>query len=150
MYDGAMKHLMFLAAVALSAFGQAVPTVFVLPMPSGFDQYLAVHLTGSSNYRVVTDPAQATLILADRIGERLEQTLKDIAAPPPARDDTTAENFTSPRMAPLSQSRGTLFLVDRASHQVLWSTFHEPKTSQPKALNEAARRIVESMAAARK
>jgi hypothetical protein len=161
MYDGAMKQLLSLvtalAALALSAFAQSAPaTVFVLPMPGGLDQFLAVHLGSSGAYRVVTDPAQATLILTDHIGENLEQILKEMAAPPPAKDALPAkdnlkdaDNFTRPRMQPLTHNRGTLFLVDRASHQVLWSAFEEQKLSDPKSLNSAAKRIVERLSARR-
>ena len=142
-----MKLFLSLAALALGAFAQSAPaTVFVLPMPGGLDQYLAVHLSGSSAYRVVTDPTQATLILTDRVGDNLEQLLKDMAAPPAAKDTPKdADTFTRPRMQPLTHTRGTLFLVDRASHQVLWSTFEEQKMSDPKSLNNSAKRIVERM-----
>lgn len=155
MYDGGMKHLLrsltAIAVLALPVLAQSAPaTVFVLPMPGGLDQFLAVHLSESAAFRVVTDPTQATLILTDRIGENFEQALKDMAAPPASKDNVTADTFTRPSMQRLTSNRGTLFLVDRASHQVLWSTFEEPKTSEPKALNRSAQRIVERLAAARK
>jgi len=149
-----MKLILATAALALSALAQSAPTtVFVLPMPGSLDQFLAVHLSGSGTYRVVTDPQQATLVLTDRIGDNLEQALKEMAAVPlskSGKEDTSADTFTRPRMQPLTHSRGTLFLVDRASHQVLWSTFEEQKTSDPKTLDRAAKKIVERMAAARK
>ena len=142
-----MKLILSLAALALSAFAQsASPTIFVLPMPGGLDQFLAVHLSGSGAYRVVTDPTQATLILSDRVGDNLEVLLKEMAAPPASKDATKDDNFTRPRMQPLTHTRGTLFLIDRASHQVLWSTFEEQKMSDPKSLNSAAKRIVDRMA----
>jgi len=141
MYDEAMKLFLATALLALSALAQSAPTtVFVLPMPGSLDQFLAVHLTGSGTYRVVTDPAQATLILTDRIGDHLEQTLKQLAAPP--KDDVDADTFARPHMQPLTHSRGTLFLVDRVSHQVLWSTFEEQRLTDSRSLNTAAKRIV--------
>lgn len=143
-----MKHLLIAAALAFASFGQAdtdTAKIYILPMPGGFDQYLAVHLAESGKYRVVSDPAQATLLLTDRIGESFEQALKDLAEAPAAGSDTAADTFSRPRMQPLSRNRGTLFLVDRSSHQVLWSTFEEPKTTEPKELNKTARRIVERM-----
>jgi len=144
-----MKLLLATVALALSALAQSAPaTVFVLPMPGSLDQFLAVHLSGSSTYRVVTDPQQATLILTDRIGDNLEQILKEMAAvglSKSAKEDTSADTFTRPRMQPLTHSRGTLFLVDRVSRQVLWSTFEEQKTSDPKALDRTAKKIVERM-----
>jgi len=157
MYDGPMKQFFFvvtaLAAVAIGLAGQtAQQMIFVLPMPGGLDQFLAVHLAESEAFRVVTDPTKATVILTDRIGENLEEQLKIMAAPAStaaAKEAATEDTFTRPRMQPLTHTRGTLFLVDRASHQVLWSTFQEPKTSEPKALNRAAREIVERMIAAR-
>ena len=119
-------------------------------MPGGFDQYLAVHLASSSGFRVVTDPAQATLVLTDRIGEDLEQTLKDMGASPAETDKLSADSFARPNMRPLSRNRGTLFLVERASRQVLWSAFQEPKTSEPKELNRSAEKMVERLIASRK
>ncbi len=141
-----MKYFLLAGALSLAVFGQAdTATIYILPMPGGFDQYLAVHLTASGKYRVVSDPAQATLLLTDRIGENFEQALKDMAEAPAASSSATTDSFSRPRMQPLSRNRGTLFLVDRASHQVLWSTFEEPKTTDPKELNKTARRIVDRM-----
>lgn len=154
MYDGAMKQFILaaaaLAALAFGALAQSAPsTVFVMPMPAGLDQYLAVQISGSRAYRVVTEPGQATLVLTNHIGEDLEHSLKDLAArtaPAPAAKDATADDtFTNPRMQAITRSRGTLFLVDRASRQVVWSTFEDPESSEPKALNRAAQRIIQRM-----
>ena len=137
------------AALAVCALAQSAPaSVFIMPMPGGFDQYLAVQISGTSQYRVVTDPAQATLILTDHVDENLGKALEDITAehaPPatPAKDGT--DTFTRPRMQAITDARGTLFLIDKASHQVLWSTFEEAKTAEAKAMNRAAQRIVQRM-----
>ena len=81
MYDGDMKWLTNIALGALTVlllpssthaevFG--VKTVYLLPMASGLDQYLALQLTSSGVLQVVTDPKKADAILTDGIGARLE------------------------------------------------------------------------------
>jgi hypothetical protein len=67
------------------------------------------------------------------------------AAAPVSAKDAAEDTFTRPRMQAITRTRGTLFLVDRASHYVIWSTFEDAESSEPKALNQAAQRIVQRM-----
>ena len=53
-------------------------------------------------------------------------------------------------MRPLSGSRGVVFLVDRTSRDVLWSTFERPKNTRPEELKHAAEKIVDRLAKAPK
>ncbi|MBV8847445.1 MAG: hypothetical protein JO307_31935 [Bryobacterales bacterium] len=48
-------------------------------------------------------------------------------------------------MAPLSRGKGSFFLVDRKTHNVLWSTFVERKGTDAPHLNRMAEKIVEQL-----
>jgi hypothetical protein len=55
-----------------------VQTIYVLPMSSGMDQYLASRLTRGHILQVVADPAKADAILTDHLGAAFEASLKDL------------------------------------------------------------------------
>jgi hypothetical protein len=150
-----MRH--FLLAVIFSASGwaqtplAAAKNVFLTPMPGGLEQYLALHLTQDSVLQVVTDASKADVVFTDRIGEDLKTTLAELEQKPAAAQSGKAGEveFARPNMRPLARTRGTVFLVDRKSGDVLWSTLEQPKSSQIPHLNAAAKRIVERLAKAR-
>jgi hypothetical protein len=125
-------------------------------MASGLDQYLALRLTSEGVLQVVTDPKKADAILTDGIGARLEQSLTELYGAPVDKDKDKAEKkddnaeFAHPPMQPLTRSRGIVFLVNRTSRDVLWSTFERPKNNQPEELKHAAEKIVERLAKAPK
>ena len=70
-----------------------VKTVYLLPMGSGLDQYLANWLTRIGRFEVVTDPAKADAIFTDRLGTAFEEKWKEMYPPPeppkpePAKDE---------------------------------------------------------------
>ena len=71
-----------------------VQTIYVLPMSSGMDQYLASRLTRGHILQVVTDPAKADAILTDHLGAAFEDSLKELypeLTPAPEKPDTKAE-----------------------------------------------------------
>ena len=43
------------------------------------------------------------------------------------------------------RGRGTIFLVDVKSRQVLWSAFEKPKNSSPHELDHTAERVVKQL-----
>jgi hypothetical protein len=139
---------------AANAQVSAVKTVYVLPMAGGLDQYLALRLTSTGVVQVVTDPKKADAILTDGIGARLEENLANLFPPPAkdkdAKDDKLGVEFAHPTMQPLAGSRGVIFLVDRNTRDVLWSTFEKPRNSQPDELNHVAAKIVDRFAKAHK
>jgi hypothetical protein len=49
-------------------------------------------------------------------------------------------------MKPMSRGRGVVFLVNRSSRDVVWSTFERPKSSQPEELDHVAAKIVGRLA----
>ena len=142
-----MKRLVFL--LALPAFGADLTAgrpVYLMPMSRGLDQYLANRLTGDRVLTVVTDPKLASMVFTDRIGEAFQMQLEILMPPekpeaPPEKDENSKDQ-EPPRLALPSDSvnklenpglnstfgrgKGTLFLVDLSSRQVIWSTFVAP------------------------
>ena len=155
-----MKYLLTATLTALVSISAAhaqvsgVKTVYVLPMAGGLDQYLALQLTSEGVLQVVTDPKKADAIFTDGIGARFEESINDLYGAPVEKDkdktDKAGAEFTHPAMRPLSGSRGVIFLVNRTTRDVLWSTFERPKSSQPGELKHAAAKIVDRLAKSQK
>lgn len=158
-----MGDMKWLSIVVLSALGALCPvshaevlgvkTVYVLPMSGGLDQYLALQLTSQGVLQVVTDPKKADAILTDGIGGRLEDSFADLYGAADDKDKGDKDKagtteFAHPAMRPLSTSRGIVFLVNRTSRDVLWSTFERPKNTRPDELKHAAQKIVSRLAKA--
>jgi hypothetical protein len=147
---GALGVLVSISGAHAEVFG--VKTVYVLPMAGGLDQYLALQLTSQGVLQVVTDPKNADAILTDGIGARLEDSLTQLYGAASADKDKSSkagsDTFAHPAMQPLSRSRGVIFLVSRTSRDVLWSTFEQPKNTQPGALKHTAQTIVNRLAKA--
>ncbi len=151
-----MRHFLFAMIFSAAAFAQTqlagARNVLLIPMPGGLEQYLALHLTQDSVLQVVTDSSKADVVFTDRIGEDLATTLTELDQKkgPTVQTGKAGEvEFARPNMRPLSKARGTVFLVDRKSGDVLWSTLELPKSSSVSDLDAAAKRIVERLAKAR-
>jgi len=148
-----MKQFILAAAaiaISMSATGAGlddVKTVYVLPMSNGLDQYLAAQLTSGSVLQVVTDPQKADAVLTDHVGQSFEQSLADLYnAKPPASDkdaektDDTGNTFTRSGMQG-QRSRGNVFLVNRKTHDVVWSFFEAPGDKTPNGMKRTAAKI---------
>jgi hypothetical protein len=133
-----------------------VKAVYLLPMMHGMDQYLANHLVKAGFYQVVTDPKRADAVFADRVGEAVENQLKELyPEPKPAakkkEEDTkdssevTGYAGAAPHTSSLSAGKGNIFLIDVKSRAVVWSTYARPKQITPQQLDQAAARVVESL-----
>ena len=141
-----------------------VQSVYILPMSAGLDQYIANQLTKQGLLQVVTDPQKADAILTDRIGETFERRLDELYPPPPKpepekkKDETAKEDkdqtdksptfdFGPPinRPSPFNRGKGTYFLVDRKSRNVVWSVYQRPRNSRPDELERTADRIVRKL-----
>ena len=170
-----MKFLpMLLCAMSLWAVDPAVrevKAVYLLPMTNGLDQYLASQLTRSGVVQVVTDPLKADAVLTDRVGEGFERKLADLYAPKPApkpeappeedknrkkkaeakplslADAKENESVLAARVGSNSwgRGRGNLFLVQRATGNVIWSTMARPKDSTPQNLGKLAGRLADQL-----
>jgi hypothetical protein len=89
-----MRLATLLVLVPVSIWAAADPAltqvkaVYLMPMGSGLDQYLANQLTEDRIFNVVTDPALADAVLTDRIGPAFEQALAELYPPPrPEKDE---------------------------------------------------------------
>jgi hypothetical protein len=57
-------------------------------------------------------------------------------------DETVNKADKAGSMGVSGRGRGTIFLVDVKSRQVLWSAFEKPKNSSPQELDRTAVRVV--------
>lgn len=133
-----------------------VHSVYILPMGSSMDQFLANRLTRLGKMQVVADPQHADAILTDRLGEPFEKKL-DALYPPPEEtadaddaDDEPGSGITLKDTEPMrrpsfGRGRGTIFLVDRKTRNVLWSTYERPRNSSANELNRTAERVVNNL-----
>jgi hypothetical protein len=137
-----MKRLVLFFIVAAACLAQPPRSVYVMPMAGGLDQYLASQITRDKVLQVVADPKLADAVLTDRLGEAFEQKLAQIHP----RDDD-GETTDSPHHSFQSTgAKGTVFLVDTKSRQVLWSDFEKPPTKRSIAnLSKQAARIVKRL-----
>lgn len=142
------------AALAQPAAGQPslgqVQSVYLLPMSSGLDQYLANRLAAAGLFQVVTEPRQADAVFTDQIGAGFEKRLEQLY-PPPKPDKTASDpeaasqatgDAVAVRVSSFGRGRGNLFLVDRNSRRVVWSIYERPRTAMPDELDRSAQRVV--------
>jgi hypothetical protein len=152
----AMKRLLLLLSFSGAWLaGADLPkahAVYVMPMSQGMDQFLANRLAGEHVFQVVSDPKLADAVLTDRIGAALNSSLDEIApiAKPAAAEDKDAKKdpaamnkLDNPSLSStFGRGKGTFFLVDAKSREVLWSTFELPKDSTASQLDRTASDIV--------
>ncbi|MEO8026746.1 MAG: hypothetical protein ABI823_09735, partial [Bryobacteraceae bacterium] len=134
-----------------------VQSVYVLQMTSSLDQYVIDRIVAGGHFIVVTDPLKADAIFTDRVGEAFDNKLDDILTPKQVREKKKEDEDKDMkggsqviRLTSFSKGRGTVFLVDRQSRNVLWSTYARPKDSTPDELHHIADRIVERLEKATK
>jgi hypothetical protein len=165
----AMKRLLLLlscsGALLCGADLASVRAVYVMPMSRGLDQHLANRLASNRLFQVVADPKLADAIFTDRIGEAFRNALDEIAPlpkpeaeegkPKPEAKDGQQDEPSNPMLADVAtkmvdpalsstfgRGKGTLFLVDAKSREVVWSTFEVPRNSNAKELDRTASDIV--------
>jgi hypothetical protein len=143
-----MRCLLFaLLATALVAANpelMKVKSVYLLPMASGMDQYLANRLQGSDVYVVTTDPQAADAIFTDTLGPAFERKFDELY--PAKREDEEEDKTQEPaRINSFRKGRGMIFLVERRTRQVVWSTYEAPKNASSASLDRAAQRIVDRL-----
>lgn len=128
----------------------------MLPMGGGLDQYLATRMVEQHLFQVVTDPQRADAIIVDRIGTALEDKLAELY--PDEKKKAEAEkdkkpgdnNSVAQRVGStnLQRGRGTIFLIDRRTHTVLWSMYAPSKSVRPADVHRNAESIVKKLALA--
>ena len=163
-----MKRLSILfacsAALLCGAELAGVRAVYVMPMSHGVDQFLANRLTGSGLFQVVADPKLADTIFTDRIGDAFQAALEKISPTPKppveakdadAKADKGGKAGTDDKKAKSDEERGnpalnstfgrgkgTVFLVETKSRQVVWSLYIQPKGTESKDMDRTASDIV--------
>jgi hypothetical protein len=150
-----MRSVLCLGAMLLGslAYGGSsrdlleVRTIYMMPMGSALDQYLAAQITKDGRYVVVTDPQRADAIFTDRIGQHFERAMDEMYPPAGKKETSDPTGFGKPpeRVGGFSRARGTVFLVDRSSRSVIWSTFIQAGASHPKEVEKRARHIAERL-----
>ena len=155
----------FLASALWAADGPGqVQAVYIMPMASGMDQYLAHRLTSEAVYPVVTDPKLADAVFTDQIGASFERRLTELYPPPPPppapepdpkaekskkekededaklREELRRESNARP-VSQFQRGQGNIFLVDLKSRRVLWSTHDRPKNFHPIEMERTSGRI---------
>ena len=153
-----MKHFLLAVAALMMSMGLSaaalgeVKTVYLLPMSNGLDQYLAQQLTAGTVLQVVTDPQKADAVFTDHLGESFEQSVADLYGSKPKVDDkagdATEDKGASPARSGMQgkRGRGTIFLVNRRTREVLWSVYELPKDNRPAGLRRSAGRISDQLA----
>lgn len=135
-----------IAALGCAVYGQLAnaTNIYILPMSGALDQYLAQHLTEEGVLQVVTDASKADVILTPAIGADFERALEDLFDP---EGDVTqlGDEFARPSTRPISSNRGTVFLVERSTGNVIWSDYEQPDSSSSDDLNDAARHLVDHL-----
>lgn len=159
-----MKRLVLLLSLpgALLCAGELseVRSVYVMPMYRGLDQYLVNRLTSEKVFQVVTDPKLADAIFTDRVGDGFQSKLEAISpspkAPEPPAEESKEEDGDRPKLitqtvnklqnpalnSSFGRGKGTLFLVEVKSRQVIWSTYEPAPDSAGKEMDRASLNVI--------
>jgi hypothetical protein len=126
-----------------------VQKVYLMPMAGGLDQHLADQLSRHGLFTVVVDPKQADAVWSERVDavffERLTELYPPPGGPQDQKKDETLESARPPARGTWARGRGTVFLVDVASRQVLWSTFLDIEDASPKGMQRKAQELVKRL-----
>ena len=154
-----LRSTLVLALFTTVAFGQLkqVQSVYILPMGGGLDQYLATRMVEQHLLQVVTDPQRADAVLVDRIGEGLEEKLTELYPDEkkkaemekdkkPGSDNNGAQKRVG--STNLQRGKGTIFLIDRRTHTVLWSIYSPSRSTRASDVHKNAEVIVKKLALA--
>ncbi len=158
-YDNIMRLFPALGVILLSTLVYAadrppllgVKSVYLLPMGSSLDQYLAEQLAVAGHYTIVTDPNKADAVFTDKVGESFEMKMAELYPPPATEKDEEADKQEDAWGKPpqhfggFSRARGTVFLVDRATRNVIWSFYEPATTSRPEDMQRRAKHISDKL-----
>lgn len=143
--DTAMRNAIFLTLLLAAGLPGASPelkrvqSIYVTGMGSGLDQYLVNRLVKAGQFTIVGDPQKADAIFTDSVGENTQAKLDALLNP--EKEEKAEDKDNSPaktRLTAFSKGRGTVFLIDRQSRNVLWSTFARPSRTTPEEMVKVA------------
>jgi hypothetical protein len=145
-----MKYLMLSLAICSLLPGAKlndVRSVYLYPMTGGFDQLLAEQIVADHMFKVVPDPKLADAVFTEQLGEAFLYKLDHIHTPPPAAKTSGSTSSMgneeqAPRMTTFTHAKGTLFLVDIKSKEVIWSTYQKPKNTSSGELHKTAVKVL--------
>ena len=133
--------------------GSAQP-VYFWAMQGALDQYLAEQAAASGAVKVTVDPQMARAIMTDRIDKPFLDAMDELfpvegREEPEESDDSIEGDFqmARPSNRPKGSPRGTIFLVDVKTRQVLWSTFLGELDMRPNSLHREAEKVIERLTA---
>jgi len=157
----------FLLLVCFATLAQAqMPSnsgpVYFWPMTSAFDQYLAQEASVGGLLNVTVDPKNASAVMTDRIDGKFLKGMDEIFPLPEPEEEKVENaedaeeelssdsiegdfNLQRPANLPVGRPRGTLFLVDVKTRNVLWSTFLKEFDATPNKLQRQARTVIEKL-----
>jgi hypothetical protein len=61
------------------------------------------------------------------------------------KKDKMEDGGTATRLGGFNRGRGNIFIVDRKSRNVIWSTYERPKDSTPGELSKTAEKVVKRL-----
>lgn len=153
-------------AADLSSIGP----VYVWPMNGALDQYVAEQATSTGVFGVTVDPARAKTVMTDHIDAKFFEGMSEVfvdeaavaaaaAAKAKAKedgddaddDDAATGSIESglaanrPANRPRSSPKGTVFLVNIQTREVIWSTFLGDFDRSPKKLHRKAAQVIGSL-----
>jgi hypothetical protein len=157
--------LLWVAAAAWAGDLGQIKTVYLLPMTGSLDMHLANRLTDGHVLLVVTDPKKADAIFTDRLGPAFEDRMADLYPPPepPAPPKEKSKelagdpggiaaglggdtvNKVQKVKSTFGGGKGTVFLVDVKSRNVLWSVYAKPKYNRSDTLEKTALKITQDL-----
>jgi hypothetical protein len=160
-YDKGMRLTLASIAFACVAFASGgarlseVHTVYLLHMGNSLDQYLANRLTATGLLQVVTDPQKADAIFTDSIGQEFESRMDELYPPPKKavkKEEDSQDSFANSdqHFGSWSTGQGTVFLVDRHTRNVIWSTYCPVKGSRADDTEKRANDITKRLQSALK
>ncbi len=114
-------------------------------MSGGLDLFVAEWLAKGQTVQVTTDPKHADAVLTDHLGEDFEQKLNQLLAKKDEHEKADSSSEQPPRYTP-GRHRGTVFLVDSKTRQVLWSDYEKPPSYRSSDnLNREAKSIAKKL-----
>lgn len=128
-----------------------VKTVYFYPMPGGLDQLLAGQIVAEHVYQVVPDPKLADAVFTDQLSDGFLYKLahidkpKQVAKMSGSMSSMAASEDDAPHGSTFSRAKGTIFLVDVKSRQVLWTAFEKPGSTSSPELYKVAQKLVKRL-----
>lgn len=144
------------ALLGMDPEARNVKSVYILRMGGGLDQFLASELTKNGVFTVTTDPQKADAIFTESLGEGFEKKYAELYPPPPPpkeeekkegeekKDESVGlheQQMQRVGNSSWGRGKGTIFLVERKSRNLLWSMNRQPKNSATAEMVEQARKI---------